>query len=216
MASKRGLGDTGVKKISFKGELQDLLAGLEILLDARVLVGFPDDTSDRKPALDENGKPVDTDLTNAVLGYIHDNGAPEANIPQREFMTPGVEAVLDDVTELLSKTAKAVLAGGGPEKAMAGLTQVGFKAANSIKRTINEGIPPPLSDFTLRQRMKKGRKNGGGARKGAAQELDRRWAGEEPSTEYAKPLVDTAQMRNAVTFVIRSRKKKQEGENAAT
>jgi len=204
-----GRGKNGVQTLRHRGDLESLLAGLEILIDAQVLVGFPDDTTAREPEVDENGKPIPADLTNAQLGYIHDNGAPEANIPQREFMSPGIEVVRDAITETLAKTAMAVLKGGGPEKAIAGLTQVGFKAANSIKRTINEGIPPPLSDRTLRARMKKGRKNGGGARKGAAIELDRRWDAQEPSVEYAKPLVDTAQMRNAVTFVIRSRKKKE-------
>lgn len=194
----------GVQRIGTKAPLDDLKAALEILIDSEVLVGFPEET-DKRDAVD--GK--DPDITNAVLGYIHDNGAPEVGIPQREFMKPGVDAVADEVTDLLAKTARSVLKGGGPEKANAGLMQAGFKASNSIKRTINEGVPPPLSDRTLRARMKAGRKNGGGARKGAAQELDRRWDGQAPSVEYAKPLVDTAQMRNAVTFVIRSRKKKE-------
>jgi len=193
----------GVKILKHKGALEDLVEALGALTETQVLVGFPDDTSDREASGVE-----DKDLTNAQLGYIHDNGAPEARIPQREFMRPGIEAVQDDIANLLGKTAQATLRGGGLAAVNAGLTQVGFKAANSIKRTINAGVPPPLSERTLRERLKKGRKNGGGARKGAAQELDRRWDGQLPSVEFAKPLVDTGQMRNAVTFVLRDRKGK--------
>ena len=193
-------GGSGVR-ISGRG-LTDIQKDLELLTKLEVLVGFPEETTDRDPA--EDGKKED--LTNAALGYIHDNGAPEANIPQREFMVPGIQAAREKITDKLGQTMKAVLRGGGEAKIEQGFTQVGLIAANSIKRTINEGIPPPLSDRTLRARMKAGRKNGGGARKGAAQELDRRWDGQAPSLEYAKPLVDTAQMRNAVTFVIRKKK----------
>lgn len=193
----------GVKILKHGDALQELMESMEMLVETQVLVGFPEDTSDR-----DNEGTEDKDLTNAALGYIHDNGAPEARIPQREFMRPGIEAVQDEIANLLGKTAGATLRGGGTEAVHAGLTQVGFKAANSIKRTINAGVPPPLSERTLRGRMKKGRKNGGGARKGAAQELDRRWDGQTPSMEFAKPLVDTAQMRNAVTYVLRDRKGK--------
>ncbi|UNA00772.1 virion morphogenesis protein [Edwardsiella phage vB_EpM_ZHS] len=203
MASKPSRSKNTVQVKNTKENLELLSQALVDLVETQVLVGFPDDTSDR-----DNEGLADKDLTNAALGYIHDNGAPEARIPQREFMRPGIEAVQDDIADLLGRTARNTLKGGGPEAVHAGLTQVGFKAANSIKRTINEGVPPPLSAVTLRNRMRKGRKNGGGARKGAMIELDRRDDGQTPSVEFAKPLVDTAQMRNAVTFVLRNRKGK--------
>ena len=189
---------TGVTAKEAPGVLEGLKESLEAMLSQEVLVGFPEDGDAREDSKEP---------TNAQLAYIHDQGAPEANIPQREFMRPGIESVQTEITDLLGKTAAKALRGGSADDVETGLTQVGFKAANGIKRTINEGIPPPLSDATLRQRMRSGRKNGAGARKGAARELDRRWDGEAPSTEYAKPLVDTAQMRNAVTFVIRKKGK---------
>jgi hypothetical protein len=178
--------------------LAGLKDALELLTKNEVLVGFPEDGAER-----QDGE----DPTNAMLGYIHDNGAPEANIPARPFMLPGIEAVQDAVADKLGQTMRAVLRGDGPQRVEQGFTQIGFLAMNSIKRTINAGVPPPLSDFTLRARMKSGRKNGGGARIGAAQELDRRWDGQAPSTEFAKPLVDTGQMRNAVTYALRPRKR---------
>lgn len=205
MAFRKG-GHTSANKpgnITVKGVgIEDLVASLLELADAQVLVGFPEDGEARQDAKEP---------TNAQLAYIHDNGAPEANIPARPFMVPGLEEAKDKVADKLVQTLKAVLregvGGDGMAKARQGLEQVGFIAANSVKRAINAGVPPPLSDYTLRARMKSGRKDGGGARKGAAQELDRRWDGQEPSVEFAKPLVDTGQMRNNVTYVVRSRKK---------
>ncbi|MNK60446.1 hypothetical protein D3C87_795800 [compost metagenome] len=207
MASKKPAGmtvksNTGVR-ISGDG-VEDLLASLLELADAEVLVGF---------AADENNARTDSDEPlNAQLGYIHDNGAPESRIPARPFMIPGIEAAQSAIEAKLSETVRAVLregtSGRGPDKARAGLAQTGFIAMNSIKRTINAGVPPPLSERTLRGRLKAGRKDGGGARKGAAIELDRRADGQEPSVEFAKPLVDTGQLRNAVTYAIRSRKKR--------
>ena len=67
-----------------------------------------------------------------------------------------------------------------------------------IKNYIADGVAPPLANATLRKRARKGRK-------GAQAELDRRAQGEEPGMDLAKPLEDTGQMRNAVTFAIRNR-----------
>lgn len=193
--------NTGVR-ITGAG-IKALQDDLRMLADLEVLVGVADVTTERDP---EDGEPADKDLTNASLAYIHDNGAPEANIPARPFMLPGINAAREQVTDKLAQTMRAVLRGGGAAKIEQGLSQVGILAALSIKNTINEGIPPPLSERTLQARMKPGRKNGGGARKGAAQELYRRWDGQAPSVEFAKPLVDTGQLRNSITYAIRSRK----------
>ena len=178
--------------------LEALVAQLRSLTNVEVLVGFPEDTAHR----DEEHGP-----TNAQLAYIHDNGAPEANIPARPFMVPGIESVQSKLVYKLRRTITAVMEGKA-DAVQIGFTQVGITAVLAIQSTINEGVPPPLSEATLRNRLRKGRKGGAGARKGAAIELDRRWDGQVPSVEFAKPLVDTAQMRNAVNYVIRNRRER--------
>lgn len=193
----------GRTKVIVKGKgMEQVMEDIQALLALEVVVGFPDFTGEREAAADDAGDQK-KDLTNPQLAYIHDNGAPEANIPARPFMEPGIEAVQPELERKLSATMRAVLKGGGMDKVKQGLAQVGLTAALSIRNTINEGIPPPLSDYTLRQRMNNGRKNGGGARKGAQLELVNRKYGMEPSTQLAKPLVDTGQLRNAVTYEIR-------------
>ena len=187
--------DTGVRiKGGLAGAAQ-MREALQLLSQLEVLVGVPAANADEGR---ESGEP-----SNAQLAYIHDNGAPEANIPARPFMRPGIESARGPITEKLSQTMRAVLRGGGMEKVEQGLTQVGIVAAVAVQSFINEGVPPPLAEATLRARMRKGRRGGGGARQGAAQELDRRWDGQAPSVEFAKPLVDTAAMRNSITYAIR-------------
>lgn len=191
---------TGARLTVRRGtSVADIRAGLAVLADAEVLVGFPEGTAGdgRDPK----------EPTNPQLAYIHDNGAPEANIPARAFMVPAIEGVKDKAEAKLAETMRAVvLKGGGAEAADAGLAQTGILAAVAIQMQIATGPPPPLSKRTLEARAKGGRKDGGGARKGAIQELANRAAGMPASTELAKPLNDTGALRAAATYAVRSRR----------
>lgn len=186
--------------------LAALKQDLADLTRVEVLVGFPEDTSERE---DPDGNPVE--ITNAALGYIHDNGEPDLNIPARPFMIPGIEAARDRIIKQLLNCAKRVLApsnnkGGVSINVEQGMQAVGLIAQAALRKKINEGIPPPLSEATLRERANRGGKSKG--RQGALWELAWRAAGAPASTELAKPLIDTGQLRNAINYVIRDRKKR--------
>jgi hypothetical protein len=176
--------------------MEDLHAAIAALVSDEVLVGFPEDTTKR-----DEGAGDDKAITNAAIAYIHDQGAPEVNIPQREFMRPGVLNAQKQIERKLFTVAKQALKGGGREAVERGMHAVGLIAQAAIRSKINEGIPPPLSDRTLRDRARRGRT-------GAMWELAWREAGAPASTELAKPLIDTAQLRNAVNYVVRDRKKR--------
>lgn len=195
MATKpTGKGSQYIKVVA--DHVDEVRAMLELLSRREVLVGFPEDSSAREVSPDE-----DPDITNAALGYIHNTGMPEQNIPARPFMEPGLEEAKDAITRKLAKTAKRVLKREGLIAIEQGFTEVGLAAQFALRRKINEGVPPPLSEYTLRQRAKKGRK-------GAQKELDRRAQGEAPSTQFAKPLIATGQLRNAINYVIRPRRQR--------
>lgn len=167
-----------------------------ILGKRELLVGFPEDTTNRDP---DPAEPPD--LTNAELAYIHDNGAPEANIPARPFMDPAMQEQAPYVANDLVALAASAVTKAGKVNIEAGFHKIGIRVQVGIQKKINEGIPPPLSERTLRERARKGRK-------GAKEELAARAQGLPPSTTLAKPLIDTAQMRNAVNYVIRDRTKR--------
>lgn len=171
--------------------LEKIKERIALLADLQILVGVPSDNKDREED-DESG------MTNAALAYVHDNGAPEQNIPPRPFMRPGIESVQPEIRRRLLKMAKDAVTKPGDSMAQQA-TAIGLRAKLAIQNKINEGIPPPLAESTLRRRAAKGRN-------GAQDELQRRREGEAPGTDLAKPLVDSGQMRNSINYVIRSRK----------
>lgn len=138
-------------------------------------VGYPEETTGREPTPDD---PVP--ITNAGLAFIQDNGAPEANIPPRPFMHPGINDAKDPIEKRLKTTALQALDGDvfGVKK---GLMAVGLTAQASIRAKITDGPFIPLKPATLAARRRKG------------------FMG-------VSPLIVTGQLRRAVNFVIRPSK----------
>jgi hypothetical protein len=185
MASKPGI------RVSGPG-LAGISQALKLLAQNEVLVGFPEETTDR---------PDEIGMTNASLGYIHDNGAPEANIPPRPFMRPGIEKAQSQIAAKLGQTMQAALNNGNAQTIEKGLTQAGLIGKLAIQNEINSGLSPALADSTLRSRAR-------GRTKSAQAELERRRAGQAPGSDLAKPLIVSGELRNAINYVIRARKRR--------
>jgi hypothetical protein len=177
--------------------LGDLADALRILADVEVLVGVPESTTDVR---NEDGVEY---ITNAALAYIHDNGAPEAGIPPRRFMVPGIVAVQEKIANQLRRSATVAFNEQSASAVERAMHLCGLTAQLSIQKTIQQGIPPPLADSTLRQRAR--RRKG---RVGPGLELMSRRMGYAPSTDFVTPLIDTGDMLKSITYVIRSRKER--------
>jgi hypothetical protein len=175
--------------------LPKLEKSFEELSNLDLYVGVPSDKKDRK----DNGDPDQPN--NATIAYINDSGSPAMRIPQRSFMRPGISDARQYIIKRMSKGGAAILA-GETDAAYTTLAACGLTAQNAIRRRINDGIPPPLSEQTLKERIANR-----AAIKGSQAELDRRAAGEQAGTDLAKPLVATGQLRNSITYVIRKRSK---------
>lgn len=147
------------------------MKSLHALTGRDVLVGIPSSATARK----EKGEPMD----NATLGYIHEFGAPRANIPARPFLIPGIENGKDAINKQLQAATVAALSGNADEVDRR-LHAAGLTAQNYVRARINSGIPPALTDATLAARRRRGRTGD-------------------------KPLIDTGQLRNAITYVIRKK-----------
>lgn len=119
-------------------------------------------------------------INNAQLGYIHDGGSPAHNIPARPFMVPGIEDAQNLIDNKLLSAGKHVM-NGDAQAAERDLHAVGLIAQNAIRNRIQTGPFVPLKPATLAARRRRGH------------------TGE-------KPLIETAQMRNAVSYVLRKRK----------
>ncbi|HEY8354200.1 MAG TPA: hypothetical protein VIK69_04220 [Methylophilaceae bacterium] len=171
--------------------LKEVVRNINELVRKDVLVGVPGETADRDQ--EEYGP-----MNNPTLAYIHDNGSPAANIPARPFMQPGIEAEQDRIAAHLRKAAAATLDGLN-QKANDELEAAGMVASSSVKNQITSGDFAPLSEATLRARAARGRK-------GAKAELESRAAGNAPNNDNARPLIDTGQLRQSITYVVRGKK----------
>lgn len=158
-----------------KDRLKQTLALIESLGNERVLVGIPASESYRRP---EPGEPPSaTPINNADLGYIHEMGSPAANIPARPFLVPGVQSARERLGGLYESAARAILA-GRVATASEAHARAGLIASAAVKTKITEGPFTPLAPLTLANRKRRGRTG-------------------------TRPLIDTGQLRNAITYVIR-------------
>lgn len=119
-------------------------------------------------------------INNATLAYIHENGSPAAGIPARPFLAPGIEAAKEKITDRLQRAAKAALS-NDTGSANVQLNSAGLIAQNSVRGLINSGIAPALEASTLASRRRRGRTG-------------------------TVPLIDTGQLRNSITYVVREKK----------
>ncbi|WP_223840741.1 hypothetical protein [Pseudomonas extremaustralis] len=118
-------------------------------------------------------------INNAQLGYIHEYGSPKANIPARPFLNPGIARTQESINNHLKKAAKAAM-DGNSEKVDVELNATGLIAQAGARNEINSGTFEALAPATLAARRRRGRTGD-------------------------KPLIDTGQLRNSITYVIREK-----------
>ena len=133
-------------------------------------------------------------IGNASLAYIHDNGAPSANIPARPFMKPGVAKAQERINRFLLEAARAKMNGdeGG---CLVALHKTGMVAQNSIRNVIRLGENfAPLKRATLLARTR------------STQSRIKQWHGDKAEREgimgSMKPLIDTGQLLKSIIYVV--------------
>lgn len=122
----------------------------------------------------------DSPITNAEIGWVMEMGSPEQNIPPRPHLEPGIRAGKESIVKYLRMAAELALK-GAPERMMRALHAAGMAGATAVKNKIDVGPFMPLAPRTLAERRRRGRTG-------------------------IKPLIDTGQYRNAITYVVRDRK----------
>lgn len=183
------------KRIRVKmDKVADVMKGISLLAETRVMAGVPGDKTDRN---DEGP------INNATLMYIHENGAPEINLPARPVVHPAVESIKEEVTHALEYAAVKGMQ-GEPKVVEQSLNAVGILAQNAMRKKITDGPFAPLSPRTIAGRAAKA---GRGRRKGEQKYLDLVKGGLSPAEAQSavgiKPLIDTGQLRRSLTYVIR-------------
>lgn len=150
-----------------------LLKSLEELPKHDVLVGIPEDKTLRDSD-DGEREP----FTNAAIGYVAEFGAPEANIPQRQWLQPSIKRASPAIVKYLRQAGRAVL-DGKARVADAAMHAAGLTAQNAARAMVNTGEFQALAEATIKARRARGRTG-------------------------TKPLVDTGQFRNSISYVVRN------------
>lgn len=122
----------------------------------------------------EKSSRKDNEITNAELAYIHTHGSPVNNIPPRPFLQPSIIENIEGVTSIQSDIVKAALAGNS-EKVKKLYNRLGLYVQAKAKNYITQGDKlAPNAPMTI-------------ALKGSD-----------------RPLIDTAQMLNSITYVVKT------------
>lgn len=139
-----------------------------------VLVGIPASNTNR-----ESDPKEKTQITNAALLAINQFGSPANNIPARPVMTIGIRNAQEAIAEQFKLAAQNALS-KGVSALSTYYNRAGIIASTEIKKAINaqEGFKGPAPS-TLKARKSRGFKG-------------------------TKSLIVTGQMRNAITYVLRS------------
>lgn len=172
---------------------------VEVLTRVDVLVGVPATNGPRTTT----GR-----INNAALLYIHDHGAPEVGIPARPTMPPGIRDAQAATIARFREAGKAAIQGRG-NAVMAQLHAVGLENAAAIKKRIDSNTAPPLSPRTVAQRYRQ--RSTATRRSSEDRYLDMVRNGVSPGDAQRAAgivsLVNTGQMRNSVTHVLRPKGK---------
>jgi hypothetical protein len=161
----------------------ELIANLRELARYKLLVGIPEEKAERQ---DDGG--ASSHATNALIGFVAENGSPARNIPARPWLGPGIKAGQDQGLKVLKATATKALDG------KAGEVEQGFNAAgigfvNAVQSRIRSNIPPPLAPATIRNRRR--RSKGSTYRRKATTAAD------------VVALIDTGQFIRSVSYVVK-------------
>lgn len=172
-----------------------VFAGVKRLQQLQVLVGITTAT-----AYQNEGHP---DINNAELLWIHSHGSPLQNIPERAVLEPAIEA--EDNKARIAREFKAVgqaALRGDESAAMLALNragQAGVNAAQSWFTDPRNGWPPDSDETVARKLGKLAPK----AQDAALRKIEKAGG---VLTGIVTTLVDTDDMRKAITYVIKDAK----------
>ncbi len=179
-----------------KDDVSKVFKGISDLIGKQALVGIPDNGQNNR----EEGP-----VNNATIGYTMETGSPAHNVPARPFLVPGVKNSNKASLRQLQQAAEATLKGDSAAADQA-LSRAGIVAANEVKHVINSNIPPPLKPGTIRNRHR-GRETQ--SRESEQVYLDLVKKGAAPGAAQGEvgivALINTGQLRNAITSVVRKK-----------
>lgn len=178
---------------AFQKLADSIVANLQILGSKQVQVGIPGDAGGR------------AGVTNAQIGYYHERGAPEAGLPARPFLVPGIQDAQPKIATLLATAAKKAVDPKGAKPDVAAVLQgVGLVAVSAVRKKFDDNDWEPLADSTIKARVRRqGAKGGNKDYKEHYKKYKESGSLDEVRGDV-QILVDTGAMRQSITYVIDS------------
>jgi hypothetical protein len=96
-------------------------------------------------------------------------------IPERSFIRRAYDSHVDEYRRVMEYAANKVIAGEFPPRVA--MEAIGQSIQSDIQRTIELGVPPPLTEKTLEMRRERG-------------------------MDSTKPLIATGQLKNSITYLV--------------
>lgn len=157
----------------------------------QVYVGIPEEKTGRK----------EDSINNAQLLYIHTNGSELRKIPARPVIEPAIEAKgnKEQITAELEKALESLL-DKKPEKAKRYLKRAGMVGQNIARAWFEDSrngwAPNSIATARAKAFKLKGK---------VKQAFNKRISegGTVQDVEVSRPLIDTGQMRKAITYVVK-------------
>lgn len=177
------------------------------LAHTRLLVGIPGDSAPRPVVPGQKSTPP----SNAVIGYLLDQGDDEMHIPPRPFLVPGVRDALPEITKGMHRAVVGALS-GKPGEIRAGFDQAGLKAAASVQARMIAGPFAPLSQRTIEARARRrnpetGKLVGTATARNARSFLKLQAQGTPDfilhDAGFATPLLDTRSLFRSITYIVK-------------
>lgn len=195
---KKSFQDFKVKEnIAESKKAKDFLKKLDALKKKNIYVGIPLEKTERKK---KKGKEK-AQMNNATLLFIHTNGSPKRNLPARPVIEPAIadKANVEVIANYFRQIAQAILE-EDLSKAEELMKALGQNTVNMIHQWFdnpNNGWPPVQKETIARQLKKLGKNI---VTKGERDEMIEEY--QEGIKGIKTTLVDTNQMRRAITYVI--------------
>lgn len=149
-----------------------VLGAVLALPSRNVYVGVPAAKGYRRPEPGEVGEPAN----NAQIGYWMEFGAPEANIPARPHLLPGIRMARDKIIAYFKVAGNAAMDFDAARMDRA-LNAAGLVSVSAVRKMIRDGNFIPLAPATLAARRRRGRTG-------------------------TKPLLDTGNYWQSLTYVV--------------
>lgn len=118
-------------------------------------------------------------INGAVLAGVHEFGRQDKSIPARSFMRSTIDRMAPEIRKTQDRMFDLLLQGKLDAKKALGL--LGQQIQQGMQKAIEDGLEPELAEST-----KKRRRQGDGS-------------------GVFKPLLDTGQMKNSITYEVRER-----------